>query len=184
MLTGLKVSSFPCKCVFYRPEHNAKRNLILKVLKCKNEAHQQIEFKELMKQNGVICLVAMFTPGVTIIKMSKMAHFLYFLLMATKNQAQFGQKKSRASDRSHWADINPWKYVFERVSLLFANLAVFVISTLDISRAVTQSRSQTPKPYHFLRELKEIFQVHFFPKLTNFSCHQLKTQNNEPFLTF
>ena len=94
MLTGLKVSSFPCKCVFYRPEHNAKRNLILKVLKCKNEAHQQIELKELMKQNGVICLVAMFTPGVTIIKMSKMAHFLYFLLMATKNQAQFGQKKN------------------------------------------------------------------------------------------
>ena len=24
MLTGLKVSSFACKCVFYRPEHNAR----------------------------------------------------------------------------------------------------------------------------------------------------------------
>ena len=24
MLTGLKVSSLTCKCVFYRPEHNAK----------------------------------------------------------------------------------------------------------------------------------------------------------------
>ena len=24
MLTGLKVSSLPCKCVFNRPEHNAK----------------------------------------------------------------------------------------------------------------------------------------------------------------
>ena len=24
MLTGLKVSSLACKCVFYRPEHNAK----------------------------------------------------------------------------------------------------------------------------------------------------------------
>ena len=24
MLIGLKVSSFACKCVFYRPEHNAK----------------------------------------------------------------------------------------------------------------------------------------------------------------
>ena len=46
MLTGLTVSSFPCKRVFYRPEHNAKRNLILKVLKYKNEAHQQIELKE------------------------------------------------------------------------------------------------------------------------------------------
>ena len=25
MLTGLKVSFLACKCVFYRPEHNAKR---------------------------------------------------------------------------------------------------------------------------------------------------------------
>ena len=25
MLTGLKVPSLACKCVFYRPEHNAKR---------------------------------------------------------------------------------------------------------------------------------------------------------------
>ena len=24
MLTGLKVSSLACKCVFYRPEHNDK----------------------------------------------------------------------------------------------------------------------------------------------------------------
>ena len=24
MLAGLKVSSLACKCVFYRPEHNAK----------------------------------------------------------------------------------------------------------------------------------------------------------------
>ena len=27
MLTGLIVSSLVCKCVFYRPEHNAKRRL-------------------------------------------------------------------------------------------------------------------------------------------------------------
>ena len=26
MLTGLKVSSLACKCVFYRPENNAKRD--------------------------------------------------------------------------------------------------------------------------------------------------------------
>ena len=26
MLKGLKVSSFACKCVFYRLEHNAKRD--------------------------------------------------------------------------------------------------------------------------------------------------------------
>lgn len=36
MLTGLKVSSLPCKCVFNRPEHNAKegphKTVNLKVL--------------------------------------------------------------------------------------------------------------------------------------------------------
>ena len=34
MLTGLKVSSFACKYLFYRPELNAKRDhMELKVLK-------------------------------------------------------------------------------------------------------------------------------------------------------
>ena len=36
------------------------------------------------KKNGVICLVIMLTPRVMAIKMSKMAHFLYFLLMTAK----------------------------------------------------------------------------------------------------
>ena len=43
------------------------------------------------EKNGVICLVIMFTPRVMVIKMSKMAHFLYFLLMSDTNQSQFGQ---------------------------------------------------------------------------------------------
>ena len=43
------------------------------------------------ERNGVICLVIMFTPGAMVIKMPKMAHFLYFLLMAAKNQSQIGQ---------------------------------------------------------------------------------------------
>ena len=42
-------------------------------------------------ENGVICLVIMFTSRVVVIKMSQMAHFLYHLLMTTKNQSQFGQ---------------------------------------------------------------------------------------------
>ena len=41
------------------------------------------------EKNGVICLVIMFIPRVLLIKMSKMAHFLYFLLMTAKNQSQF-----------------------------------------------------------------------------------------------
>ena len=35
-------------------------------------------------KNGVICLVIMYTPGVMVIKMSKMAH----LLMPAKTQSQ------------------------------------------------------------------------------------------------
>ena len=33
------------------------------------------------EKNGISCLVLMFTFGVIVIKMSKMAHFLYFLPM-------------------------------------------------------------------------------------------------------
>ena len=43
------------------------------------------------EKNGVMCLVVVFTPGVMVIAMSKMAHFLSFLLLMTaKNQSQFG----------------------------------------------------------------------------------------------
>ena len=36
------------------------------------------------EKNGVIRLVIMFTPRVMVIKMSKIAHFLYFLLITAK----------------------------------------------------------------------------------------------------
>ena len=42
------------------------------------------------KKNGVIDLV-MFTPRVTVIKMSIIAHFIYFLLNTAKNKSQFGK---------------------------------------------------------------------------------------------
>ena len=42
------------------------------------------------ERNVANCLAIMFTSGVMVIKMSKMAHFLYFLLMPEKNQSQFG----------------------------------------------------------------------------------------------
>ena len=37
------------------------------------------------EKNKFICLVIVFTPKVTVIKMSEMVHFLYFLLMTAKN---------------------------------------------------------------------------------------------------
>ena len=42
------------------------------------------------EKNGVICLV-MVTPRVMVIKMSKMAHFMYFLLNTAKTQSYFRQ---------------------------------------------------------------------------------------------
>ena len=46
-------------------------------IKCKKPMNRA---QRVHKKNSVICLV-MFTPGVMVIKMSKMAHFLYFLLI-------------------------------------------------------------------------------------------------------
>ena len=62
----------------------------IKYLKFKTEIYQRIELKEQMRKMGVIRLVR-FTPRVMVIKMSKMAHFMYSLLDTTKNQSQFGQ---------------------------------------------------------------------------------------------
>ena len=42
------------------------------------------------EKNGVIRLV-MYTPGVMVTKLSKMADFMYFLLDTAKYQSQFGQ---------------------------------------------------------------------------------------------
>ena len=44
----------------------------------------------------------MFAPGVMVIKMSKMAHFLYFLLMSAENQLVW-RRYLRASERSYLA---------------------------------------------------------------------------------
>ena len=42
------------------------------------------------EKDGVILLV-MFTLRVMVIKMSKMVHFMYFLVNTAKNQSRFGQ---------------------------------------------------------------------------------------------
>ena len=48
-------------------------------------------FQSLHEKNGGIFLFIMLTPRVMVIKMSKMVHFLYFILIAAKNQSYFGQ---------------------------------------------------------------------------------------------
>ena len=62
MLTGLKVSSLACKCVFYRTKQNAKSGLNFEPV---DKAWRADE------KNGAILLVIMFTPRVMVIKMSK-----------------------------------------------------------------------------------------------------------------
>ena len=54
------------------------------------------------EKNGVIRLV-MFTPRLTVIKMSKMACFMYFLLDTAKNQSQNSERYLTASKWSYLA---------------------------------------------------------------------------------
>ena len=41
-------------------------------------------------ENGIISVFFIFTFKMMVIKIKKMIHFLYFLLMTAKNQSQFG----------------------------------------------------------------------------------------------
>ena len=53
MLTGLKVSSLTCKCVFYRPELNAKAGPhVIEFCRPWNETYQWIELKEYTRKMG------------------------------------------------------------------------------------------------------------------------------------
>ena len=54
-------------------------------------------------KNGVFCVVIMFTSQVMVIKKSKMAHFLYFLLMPAKKSVTVWTKYLCASERFYLA---------------------------------------------------------------------------------
>ena len=72
------MSSSTCKCVF-RLCSNAKGGPVklnfegLRIQKWDIQTHRAQRVDE---KNGVICLVIMLSPRVTVIKMSKMAYFL------------------------------------------------------------------------------------------------------------
>ena len=88
MLTGLKVWSFSCKYVFYRQEHNAKRDSMklnfegLEMQKWNIPTNRAWKADE---KNRIICLAIIVISRVMVIKMSRMAIFLYFLLMTAEN---------------------------------------------------------------------------------------------------
>ena len=73
----MNVSSLPCKCVFYRPEHMEKGE----PMELKFEGIEIWKWNILMdraqrvdEKNGVICLFIIFTPEVMVMTMSNMAH--------------------------------------------------------------------------------------------------------------
>ena len=90
LLTGLKVSYLAYKCVFYRQEHYARR-IKFESLEIQKENMPIDRNQRVGEKNGIICFVIMFTPSAIVIKISKMAHFFYFLtakdfyLMTAKN---------------------------------------------------------------------------------------------------
>ena len=71
-----------------------------KVLKCKNETDQWKRSKSKWK-NEVICLVIKFTLRVIVIKMSKIAHFLFYA-DERKTWVNFLAKQVSAYVRSYW----------------------------------------------------------------------------------
>ena len=96
MLTGSKVSSLACKCVNFTDQNIIQRRRYPMELnfKCLEMQKWNIPTDRVQRvdgKNGVICLVIMFAPWVMVIKVSKMAHFLYFLLIPAKNKSQIGQ---------------------------------------------------------------------------------------------
>ena len=81
------MSSLAYKCVFYRPENNAKGGPqgteFLRSLNTKMKYNNGYSSKG-RRKNGIICLFIMLASWIMVIKMSKMAHFLCFLLMPAK----------------------------------------------------------------------------------------------------
>ena len=134
----------------YFTEEGTPWNWTLKVLKCKNEIYQQIEPKEHMKKkkkNRASCLVIMLTPGVMVIKMCKMAHFLCFLLMPAKISHSVDKiftciwKILNGSFRKCYrlldSELPLARYQPRSFVIFFAEICFFDISTLHISRTVT-----------------------------------------------
>ena len=78
MLTNLKIPSLACKCVFYRPVHNASGNtmeLTFEGFEMQKSNISTDRDQRADKKKGVICLVIMFIPEVMVIKILKMTRF-------------------------------------------------------------------------------------------------------------
>ena len=78
-ISGLKMSSLPCKYVFYRPEYYEKRDTTefsFEALEMQKQIHELVEL--IYDHIGVINLIIMFTLIVMVIKMLNIAHSCIF----------------------------------------------------------------------------------------------------------
>ena len=118
-------------------------------------------------QNGVICLVIMFILRVMVIKMSKMAHFLYFQLIPAKNQSQFKciftciwKILFSSLGKMLWI-VGSWATISNTSTLEDKDFHYFLLTQqffLYFYRwCLWNGNSKNYALYHFLKELKKIF---------------------------
>ena len=87
------------------------------------------------EKNGIMCLVIMFTPSSIVIKMSKMAHFLYFLLIALKNQSQSGILRIIG----FWATMSKISSHENTMFMCFFDIFTFGISEMGTPKPINHS---------------------------------------------
>ena len=100
MLPDLKVSSLEYKRVFYRPEHNTKRDLhgIESLVSWNGNMIYTIrESSKNRWESEIICLDIMFTRKIMVIKMSKM-----FSVDDSKQLVTVWPNYSTALERTYW----------------------------------------------------------------------------------
>ena len=86
VLTDLKGSPLPSKCILQTKTYGKEEPMELKFegIKMRRLNLPMVRAQRVDERNGVICLFIMFTPEVMVMKMSNMAHLLYFLLMTAR----------------------------------------------------------------------------------------------------
>ena len=139
----------------------------------------------------------MFTVRVLVIKMSKMAHFMYLLLDTAKHQSQFGQYIYMPLQDLIWSfgkmlwimyfwatisKISSFKNTGFRYS--FVDSEMFLKIMHNILRTI---KSKAYWPYHFIQEINNICHVYLniLPNLWETFCsYQQKMQNTSDFWHF
>ena len=154
MLTGLKMPSLVCKCVFCRPEQIAK-NFKMQKSNIPMDRPWRVDDK-----NGVIYLVIMFTPGVMIIKMSKNGSFFVFSADYSPKSVTVWGKQLSSSERSYLA--------------LFENADELLSSELPLAKCQPLKsliRCQPLKRQDFgIFQLTQQIFLYSYPENLNFIC--------------